>query len=284
MMEHVTFSENTAIISDVHGNSPALRAVLQEIQDAGCSRIFVLGDIINGIDPGGCIELLASRDDVACLKGNAEHYALTPDLDEFPKREDPLYQDLATLIQWWKAHLSDSELEWLQHLPDLLMWERACLVHDSPQDRMVPQHWHIPGVDEKYQELCYHARGLSPELSDDEHGALVEFMEAHSLSQVFCGHTHTPFCWRIGDTPTGKLVCNAGSVGFTLDGDPRPSWVMVEELPGGESTVTIHRFDYDIDLILEMVDATPEYPGYVHPGRREAYNPSLTERMFTVSV
>ena len=64
-------------------------------------------------------------------------------------------------------------------------------------------------------------------------------------------------------------------MGFTLDGDPRPSWVLVEELPRGESTVTIHRFDYDIDLILETVDATPEYPGYVHPGRKEAYKRML---------
>jgi hypothetical protein len=78
---------------------PALNAVLDNIEREGCERIVVVGDIINGIDPAGCLALLQSREDVTCLKGNAESYLVTPDLESFPERDDPGYSSLISLLQ-----------------------------------------------------------------------------------------------------------------------------------------------------------------------------------------
>jgi predicted phosphodiesterase len=47
----------TGILSDIHGNSPALKAVLAEASREGVEQLLVLGDIINGIDPHGCVHL-----------------------------------------------------------------------------------------------------------------------------------------------------------------------------------------------------------------------------------
>ena len=259
-------SEKAAILSDVHGNSPALKAVLEDIHNVGCTRLFVLGDVINGIDPDGCLDLLKAWGNVVCLKGNAESYLLTPDLDRFPQREEPLYRNVIRLLCWWQAHISDANMAWIQSMPDLVLWDDSCLVHDSPLDRAFPQNWKIPGVDDKYQELCHHAKGITQNMPAKEMAALSSFMDEKKLSRVFCGHTHKSFVQRMGQ----KLICNAGSVGMPMDGDPRPSWVMVGGAEG-RRVVTIRRVSYDIDQILQMIDEVLDYPGFDNPDRRDAY-------------
>ena len=63
------------------------------------------------------------------------------------------------------------------------------------------------------------ARARLPELLDNTR--LVNEGGHHVL---LCGHTHKPFVYRAGDV----TICNAGSAGIPLDGDPRVSWVAWE--------------------------------------------------------
>ena len=59
------------VISDIHGNLPALKAVLQLLDDEGCEEIIHTGDVVNiGPDSRACLELLLSRKDVICILGN----------------------------------------------------------------------------------------------------------------------------------------------------------------------------------------------------------------------
>lgn len=264
--------EQTALIADIHGNTPALRAVLEDIRAVGCTRLFMLGDIINGLDPAGCIDLLrAAWPDAPGIKGNAEHYLLTPRLEHFPLRADPMYADVIEHIQWWRARLTSAQIDWLAKLPDVITWSGACLVHDSPLDRMFPERWHRPGVDPIYQELCFHAKGIHPDLSDDLLGQLTEWMAAEGASQLFCGHTHVPFVREAA----GRAICNVGSVGMPLDGNPDSAWALVEDGPGGERQVTIRRVSYDIGQILALL-AQIDYPSMDQPHRRESYAQMLT--------
>jgi predicted phosphodiesterase len=272
-------SAPVAVLSDVHGNSPALEAVLQDIDRAGCARVYVLGDVINGMDPGGCLDLLRARDDAVCLRGNAEHYLLTPDLEHFPQREEPLYRAVIALLAWWEARLSAADLAWLEGLPDLLFWDGACLVHDSPVDRLHPEGWHVPGVEDQYQELCYHAPGIRKEMPDDEMETLLRLMAQRALSGVFCGHTHQAFSLRVGS----RLVCNVGSAGMPLDGDPRPSWALVRETAEGQQ-VSMRRVAYDVERILRLVDNAGDYPDFETPERREAYKARLATGRFVRHV
>jgi len=265
-----------AILSDIHGNSPALRAVLDDISKKGCSRIFVLGDVINGIDPRTCIKLLQEHENIFCLKGNAEFYVLTPDLEDFPRKRETIYRDLIPLIQWFQSHLSTQDLEWLQKLPDLMMWNQACFVHDSPLDRLFSHTRTIPGIPEKYQEFCFHSKGISTDTPEEEWDSLWRWMDERSLSHIFCAHTHIPFYRNKGE----KLVCNVGSVGLPLDGDPRSAWVMLENEPGKESLLTIHRVAYDIEQMLHMVDEASNYPDFKTISDRQAYKKTLETGLF----
>jgi predicted phosphodiesterase len=263
--------ERIAVISDIHGNSPALRAVLADIQQENCSRLFVLGDIINGFDPKGCLELLRAWNEPICLKGNAEAYLLTPNPETIPAADQNRQTELIQLIQWYRSHLSGNDLEWLQSLPDYLTWNGACFVHDSPLDRLFPEYWHVPGVLQEHQEWLYHSPGIPATMAESEWEKLLHFMETHHLNQVFCGHTHVPFQRCFGE----KLICNAGSVGLPLDGDPRPAWVMLEGEPGEKYRVFNRRIDYDLEPIFRLVDETLDYPGFESMRMKAAYQQCL---------
>jgi predicted phosphodiesterase len=267
-------AERTALIADVHGNTPALRAVLDDVAHTGCDRLFMLGDIVNGLDPAGCIDLLRQAWPRArAIKGNAEHYLLTPDLDAFPLRTQPMYAEVIDLVHWWRARLSEDQLRWLRDLPDVIRWRSACLVHDSPLDRLFPKQWHRPGIAPQYQELCYHARGLTPDIPADQLQPTVEWMDEQNVAAVYCGHTHVPFLQQIGT----RRVCNVGSVGLPLDGDARAAWVLLEHTPEAIGTATIRRVPYAIDDILALVREVADYPRFTTPGRREAYGEMLRQ-------
>jgi predicted phosphodiesterase len=262
----------SALLSDIHGNSPALQAVWVDILRNECSQVFVLGDIINGIDPHGCMELLQQGREnaavkLACIKGNAEAYLLTPDLNTLPDRNEPWNSNLIKLITWFETHLSEADLEWIRTFPDFIFWNNACLVHDSPIDRLDLQSWHKPGIEPKYQEWNYHSRGIEENMGSEEWQKILAFMTAQGFTQVFCGHTHIPFLREIGN----KLICNVGSVGIPCDGNPQAAWVILEERPDVKPVIKIQRVDYDITRIHQLIDVTPDYPSYQIPGFKEAY-------------
>jgi predicted phosphodiesterase len=260
-----------ALISDIHGNAPALRAVLDDIHQCACQQIFVLGDIINGIDPSQCVDLLLAQPRLTALKGNAEWYILTPDLAAFPLRNVPRYAEVFLLTQWWSTQLSRQQLAWLQSLPDLLVERGMALVHDSPFDRLYPERRAIRGIDPKYHEFCFHAPGISATIGDSDVQHLGTWMEAEQATELYCGHTHEPFHRSLGHWQ----LCNTGSVGMPLDGDPRASWVFVTEEPAGRRQITIRRVAYAVEETLGQIDRVADYPAFESPGRRAAYKQML---------
>jgi predicted phosphodiesterase len=272
----VNQKEKIAIISDIHGNSLALQAVLEDIERQGCAEIFFLGDLVNGIDPHTCIKIIRNLKNITCLKGNAEFYVLTADLENFPRKADPLFSELIPLLQWFKSRLSEDDLAWLQHLPDWIIRDGTCFVHDSPLDRSTLQNNDLTGNDDKYHELELHSKGITVDMPEADWTNLSSWMDTQSISRVFCGHTHRPFCRRLA----AKLICNVGSVGMPLDGNPHPAWVMLDNHPGQESIVTVRRVAYEMERMLQMVDNTSDYPDFKANAGREAYKKILVTGSF----
>ncbi len=183
-------SSKVAFISDIHGNSPALQSVLDDIQREQCTKLFMLGDIINGIDPHGCVQYLRSwcdtnRVDLASIKGNAEAYLVTPDRDLLIQQGDIWNVDLLNLLQWLQDHLSESDFEWIHALPDTIRWNNAFLVHDSPMDRLAVQSQ--TDVPPQYRELNYHGRGITPEMIESDWQELIEYMHLKVWLRFFAG-------------------------------------------------------------------------------------------------
>lgn len=258
------------ILSDIHGNLPALRAVLEDVRREKCTKVYVLGDIINGIDPQGSTQYLLdwkneNEIELICIKGNAEAYLLTPNRNSIPIQEE-WHLDVIRLIQWYEDQLSEQNLAWIRTFPMTVRRKETYFVHDSPLDRIAVQQTNT-NLSPEYREWYYHGEGILPEMGERKWQKILDFMHKEAIAQLFCGHTHVPFCKEID----GKRIYNVGSVGAPLDGDPRASWIMLLEDTIGNQTVTIRRVEYDVSEILQKVDGTLDYPDFKTPEIREAY-------------
>ena len=199
-----------AIISDIHANIDALKAVLKRIDDIGVDRTVCLGDVVGyNATPNECIDLIAERNILAIL-GN--HDAVACGLEE-PWGFNPVA--LAAAI-WTRDQLNDDAVEWLQNLPDALNFGDFVAVHGAPKNHnMYIFTWedvipHLPFLDEQNCRIC------------------------------FIGHTHTPviLCPR-GTYAVNEsnpfpvdteeaLFINPGSVGQPRDDDPRASFGILD--------------------------------------------------------
>jgi len=215
-----------AILSDIHANLAALRAVLDHAGDV--DAIWCLGDTVGyGPMPNECIAKLRDYDTEA-VAGNH-------DLAAVGKMATDEFNDAAAEAARWTAEqLSSSSRVFLGSLPLIRESGEFTLVHGSIR-------WPI------WEYL----------LSAEQAQAQFDLQETpYSL----VGHTHVPAVWtadestqrltaQIEDGTTvelgdAKLILNPGGVGQPRDGDPRAAYAVYDV---GTGTVTFHRVKYDIE-------------------------------------
>jgi putative phosphoesterase len=179
---------SVATLYDVHGNLPALEAVLREIPDD--ATIVVGGDVAAGGDqPAETIERLkALGDRVVWIRGNA-------DRELYPGEEG-----LAPpgVLDETRARLSEEQIEFLHDLPPTAQIGRVLYCHATPRN----------DVD------------IFTERTPD--AELVEIFAGVDADIVVCGHTHTQF----ERTIAGKRVVNSGSVGMPYEDEPGAYWTL----------------------------------------------------------
>mgnify|MGYP000511690265 CR=1 FL=1 len=221
-----------AVLSDIHGNRPALEAVLAEVKDLGIRRLLVLGDVVGyGPFPGECLRLLADAE--VCLQGNHEA-GVIGELD------DGWFNDVAWAgIEWTRRRLSGHELQVISGWPKCVTVDGIELAHGSLDP------------DDRFDYL-------------DSPSSIEAHFAAQSRPLCFVGHTHVPAIWTEGRegqvlwpkdgayrlVPGLKTVVNVGSVGFCRSEDPRPSWVTYDP---SEQEVTLHRTCYDLEETVRAV-------------------------------
>ena len=177
-----------AALYDVHGNAPALEAVLAEVDREGVDRIVFGGDIVAGPLPLETLELVLARDG-DWIRGNAER------LDS-PAPSAEMEEDR----RWLKEQLGDERVEWLGNLPFSVVLDDALYVHSTPEDDMT----------------------VITELTTDER--LAELLSGVEQPLVVAGHTHMQLDRRVGST---RFV-NVGSVGRPYEASPGAYWGIVE--------------------------------------------------------
>jgi len=209
-----------AVLSDIHGNVPALAAVLDDIERWGADRLIVNGDLVSrGPYSLECLRLLQARvPGVHMLTGNHETYVLRcadePADPEGPTREIDRFADWA-LRQLGAA--VDEIRTWDDHL-DLTDLEGGATVHVTHGSRLGNRD------------------GISARTRDDDLPAKLGEPRA-----LFIGsHTHRPLLRHFN----GTLVVNTGSVGQPMDGDPRAAYGRFT-LRGGRWQAEIARVAYD---------------------------------------
>jgi putative phosphoesterase len=217
-----------AALYDIHGNLPALEAVLAAIDDEAVDEVVVGGDVLPGPMPTECLACLRSLElPVRFLGGNGEREVLAA---REGRESERLPAGVAEALRWNAAQLSPREADFLGSWPATLRLDvggfgRVLFCHATPHS----------------DSRIFTRR--TPEIS------LRPAFEGAEADVVVCGHTHMPFDRTIG----AVRVVNAGSVGMPF-GEPGAHWLRLG--PG----VEFRRTPYDRREAAERIRAT-DFPG-----------------------
>jgi len=209
-----------AVLSDVHGNVPALEAVLADIERWQADEVIVNGDLVSrGPYSLACLDVLRTRvPGCRTLAGNHETYVLSC-RDQPPAAEEPTYE--ISRFACWTADKLGSAVEQLRDWSESI--DRTGLEGGS-------------SVHITHGSRLGNRSGITPETDDDELARRVGDPRA-----LFVGsHTHRPLLREFN----GGLVVNTGSVGQPFDGDPRAAYGRFT-FQGGAWQAEIARVEYD---------------------------------------
>ena len=185
--------EKNAVISDIHGNIWALRAVLADIEKRGAASVFNLGDSLYGpLAPAETADLLM-REKITSISGNEDRIIL-----EIEAGASPQPRFAHTMAQ-----MNPRILTWLRSLQPTLRVSGFFLCHG------------LPGRDDEYllEKATADGAGLRSPL---ELEALLAFLQD---GIVLCGHSHMPRLTRISG---GITIVNPGSAGLPAYRDDKP--------------------------------------------------------------
>lgn len=226
-----------AFISDIHGNSTALEAVLAQLEEKSVDGILCLGDIVGyGPAPAECIERVR---EVAtfCVLGNHDKAVF----DEHEAGRFNLNAQLA--IDFTRQNLNPEQVAYLQALPEFADLDDVSMSHASPVDSGCSDYIHDQSV------------------AASAYGGFTN-------ACLFVGHTHVPIAFGTPDigyvkveprdvriallppglplrlAPSYRYILNPGSVGQPRDGNPDASYGILDT---NHHSFTIHRCAYDID-------------------------------------
>jgi predicted phosphodiesterase len=222
------------VISDIHGNYPALEAVLASAVTV--DAVWCLGDLVGyGPFPNECVERIATLPNLTCLSGNH-------DLAVVNSRDIDRFNDEAShVIYWTKREISRDNLDFLSKLPETISTDWVTLAHGSP--RMPTWEYLI-----------------------DQMSAMVNFA-FFETQLALVGHSHLPLAFTVnasGDsvnrtllqpgnvfTIESRCIFNPGSVGQPRDHDPRASYGILDP---EEQTWEIHRVKYDVKKTQKAIE------------------------------
>jgi len=179
---------SVATLYDIHGNLPALEAVLREIPDE--ATIVVGGDVCAaGANPSETLERLRGLGErVLWVRGNADR-ELTPG-------EKGLVP--AEVIEATRAALTEEQIAFLHGLPPTLRVDEMLFCHATPRNDL-----------DIFTERTQEAR-------------IADLFADVAADVVVCGHTHMQF----ERTIAGKRVINSGSVGMPFEDAPGAYWTL----------------------------------------------------------
>jgi predicted phosphodiesterase len=210
-----------ALLYDVHGNLPALEAVLDDAAGADVSRYVLGGDYaLFGGWPVETVARLRELGNARWIRGNGERWTCEP-------ATAPVNAVVQGAIAAARRALGPELVVAMGELVALAEDRDALICHGSPPSDI---------------------RSFLPEAADDE----AELLDGVHHARVIFGHTHLPF-QRISAVGGTELV-NPGSVGMPFDGDTRAAYALIHP----DHTVEHRRVEYDVSATVERLRSLGE--------------------------
>jgi predicted phosphodiesterase len=249
-----------AALYDIHGNLPALEAVLSDVREARVDAIVVGGDVLPGPMPRETLQQLLNFDiSTHFIIGNGELAVLAQIGVDDPKAVtywgttsgEPLPEPLQDLVRWTAHQIHPDYERAIESWPKTVrLTVEGCsevlFCHGTPRSEVE----------------CF--TKLTPE------ERLIPIFKATGASLVVCGHTHMQFDRMIGRT----RVVNAGSVGMPF-GNPGADWLLLGP------DIELRHTSYDLNAAAERIRGT-DYPGAEEFALRSVLNPPSEEQMLSV--
>ncbi|MES2937248.1 MAG: metallophosphoesterase family protein [Pseudomonadota bacterium] len=262
-----------AVLSDIHGNLPALQAVLEDAKRQSVDQVVNLGDILSGpLLPAETADFLMERPDIVTIAGNHERQLLK-------MRERPRAQIDARNSDGYAAlRIEQRHADWLRTLaPQHWLADGVLLVHGTPSTDLV--YWLetvVPGfgVDGSPGIRAATDAELRERLQSGE-------VRAAQATLALCGHSHVPRAAQCD----GTLVVNPGSVGLQAFADdhlqrhivetgaPHARYAVVERHVGGwnidDWQVRLCSVGYDWEAMRRLAEANgrPDWAYALATGR-----------------
>jgi putative phosphoesterase len=216
-----------AALYDIHGNLPALNALLAELKEAQPDLIVVGGDIVSGPMPAQTLERLSQLgDQVRAIRGNGDRETVMA-FDGQPLSPD-MPEEVREVTRWTAEQLTRSQRDFLAALPEQLQLRveglgRIMFCHATARS------------DEEI---------FTPITPEERLGVIFSRVEQEI---VVCGHTHIQFERRVGN----MRILNAGSVGMPYADRPGAYWLLL-----GPEGYEFRRTTYDGEAAAQQVRAS----------------------------
>jgi putative phosphoesterase len=238
-----------AAIYDIHGNLPALEAVLPEIRASGVDLIVVGGDVLPGPMPVETLaRLLELQTPVQFIQGNGEAAVLA---QLAGAESSTLPEPVREVIRWTAGKLSP------EHARVVAGWAATFRIQIGGLGEVLFCHATPRNHTEIFTRLTAEER-------------LLPAFEGVDASVVICGHTHMQFDRMVGKT----RVVNAGSVGMPF-GSPGADWLLLGP------DVELRHTSYDLTRAAELIRET-KYPQAEDFAARNVLQPPSEEEMLRV--
>ena len=219
-------ARRVAALYDVHGNLPALEAVLADVERADADLVLLGGDVAAGPMPAETLDaVLALGERLVAIRGNADRAAAEG------RQPQTQPEEWAERDAWTRAQLREEHLRFLGGLPPTASVEvdglgPTLFCHGSPRSD---------------EEIL--TRATPPE-------RLRPILAGVGERVVVCGHTHVQF-----DRTVDRVrVVNAGSVGMPYEGRTGAYWALLGP------DVELRRSEYDVEAAARRIRATG-FPG-----------------------
>jgi len=238
-----------AALYDIHGNLPALEAVLEEIRRAEVDELIVGGDVVPGPFPRETLELLLGFElPVHFIRGNGEREVAAAAEGRASMTLPPAVQEV---IQWTVEQLTADQLSLLAGWPltisrELLGGQKVLFCHATPRDD----------------------NEIFTETTPSE--VLAPIFEPAGADLVLCGHTHMQFDRSVGAT----RVVNPGSVGMPF-GPTGAFWTLLTDGP------QLRRTELPLEAVAAQVAAS-SYPGARQFAEESILNPPSKDTMLKI--
>jgi putative phosphoesterase len=219
-----------AIFSDIHGNLPALEAVVVDIQSQQVDAIYCLGDLVGYAAFPNEVVARIREARIPTVMGNYDD-GVGFDRDQcgcaYREPTEKAFGDRS--FAWTKAHTAIDSKAFLRTLKREIRFEadgkRVLLVHGSPR---------------KINEYLFEDRPLS---------SFQRLAASSNADVIVCGHTHKPYTKLVDKV----LFVNVGSVGKPKDGDWRACYALIDS---ASNHVRFVRLPYDVRRATDAIRAS----------------------------